>query len=522
MVKKKDGSVRFCIDYRRLNEVTVADQYPLPRIDDVLEALHKGRYFAVIDLKSGYWQIPLEEADAPKTAFRTLDGLYQFNVMPFGLRNAPATFQRLMDVVFSGMKWKGLLVYMDDIVVYSETPEEHLALLEDVLKRLAMAGLKLNPKKTVLVAKEVNYLGHVVSFDGIKPNPKKVQAVQSIRPPTNVREVRMFLGLTGYYRKFIPAYATLAGPLHNLTKKDQVFEWTAECQKAFELLKQCLITAPILAYPQRERQSIVDCDASADAVGAVLMQKTEDGREVAIQYASRSFSEQEKRWTTMEKEAFAIVWAVTTFRTYLLGERFVVRTDNSAAATLKKAKQPKLQRWAVLLAEFDYHVEHRPGKLQTHVDALSRLPADNNQEYSESDYGISDCLTALLASREEESYNHPSLPTIDWNTAAQQDKEIQSIRSYLQGPASDTMGLPDWFKAKSAQERARFILANDNVVYRGFPPRERSRWLVPAVLRRALVARHHRGAHGAHLGVVKLAAQLGLRFYWPSMVSTIK
>ena len=253
LVRKKDGTVRFCIDYRRLNDVTVPDQYPLPRIDDVLDALDEGRFFSVIDLKSGYWQIPMRPEDAGKTAFRTADGLFQFTVMPFGLRNAPATFQRLMDVVFSGLKWKGLLVYMDDIIIYSATASEHLGLIANVLSRLSQAGLKLNPKKTTLVSCEVKYLGHVVSAEGVKPDPKKVSAVAQLVAPSNVREVRSFLGLAGYYRRFVDAFAAVAAPLYELTKKNVPFVWGERQQAAFDLLKERLCTAPILAYPRRDR-----------------------------------------------------------------------------------------------------------------------------------------------------------------------------------------------------------------------------------------------------------------------------
>ena len=225
LVRKKDGSVRFCIDYRKLNDITVADRYPLPRIDDVLDELNRGVFFSVIDLKSGYWQIPIRPTDAAKTAFRTVDGHYHFTVMPFGLKNAPATFQRMMDVVFSGMKWKGLMVYMDDIVVYSATAAKHLALLEGVFQRLSSAGLKINPAKTTLVSREVTYLGHVISAGGIRPNPKKIWAVQNLKAPASVKEVRTFLGLTGYYRRFIPAYAAIAEPLYSLTRAGSLFCW---------------------------------------------------------------------------------------------------------------------------------------------------------------------------------------------------------------------------------------------------------------------------------------------------------
>ena len=330
LVKKKDGTVRFCIDYRKLNEVTVPDQYPLPRIDDVLDALEHGRYFSVIDLKSGYWQIPMRDSDAAKTAFRTADGLFQFTVMPFGLRNAPATFQRLMDVVFSGLKWQGILVYLDDIIVYSADEERHLLLLEQVLQRLSEAGLKLNPKKTTLVSREVNYLGHVVSADGVRPDPKKIKAVMQLSPPTSVREVRSFLGLAGYYRRFIDGFAAMATPLYSLTKKGTTFAWGEKQQAAFDGLKRLLCTSPILAYPRRDRVFVLDCDASDEAAGAVLTQLDEEGKEIVVQYASYTFTGAEQRWPIMEKEAYAVVWAINVFRSYLLGRKFTVRTDNSA------------------------------------------------------------------------------------------------------------------------------------------------------------------------------------------------
>ena len=243
----------------------------------------------------------MRSEDAAKTAFRTADGLFEFTVMRFGLRNAPATFQRLMDVVFSGLKWQGLLVYLDDIIIYSVDEIRHLSLLEQVLQRLSDAGLKLNPKKTTLVSREVNYLGHVVSADGVRPDPKKVKAVAQLAPPTSVREVRSFLGLAGYYRWFIDGFAAVAAPLYALTKKQARFEWGAQQQTAFDALKSLLCRAPILAYPRRNRAFVLDCDASDDAAGAVLTQIDEEGHEVVVQYASYTFTGAEQRWPIMER-----------------------------------------------------------------------------------------------------------------------------------------------------------------------------------------------------------------------------
>ena len=588
LVKKKDGSVRFCIDYRKLNECTIADKYPLPRIDDVLDALNSGRYFSVIDLKAGYWQIPMNPGDEGKTAFRTTDGLYHFKVMPFGLKNAPATFQRLMDTVFSGLKWNGLLVYMDDIVIYSATPEQHLALLAEVLVRLRAAGLKINPAKTTLVRPEIKYLGHVISADGVKPDVAKIQAIKDLAAPTSVRDVRKFLGLTGYYRKFAPHYASVAAPLYALTKKDVKFCWSEAHEHAFQSLKSLLCSAPTLAYPRRERENIVDCDASDIAAGAIYMQRDDKGNEHVIQYISCTFNDVQRRWPSVEREAYAVVWAMTTFRPYLLGSHCTVRTDNSAAAAIKDAKQPKLQRWAVTLAEFSYTMEYRPASKQLHVDALSRLPvtgergrdaphteipeeatafsiqvepketACNRLPYREPSReagapvfyarhlgatGIHKVQSTVVstyssktAGQRSPSYGlreaqeafssqhvHPSLPRTDWRTAQEADEDYLLLRTHLLGSASRPEAAPAWFKLLSAQHRMRFTVDRQgNIIYRGFPPRDRPRWLVPCSLRKPIISAYHRGTHGAHLGATKLASQLALKFYWPAWVTTIK
>ena len=221
-----------------MNEVIVLDKYLFPRIDNVLDILSHGHYFSVVDLKSGYWQIPMHQSDAEKTAFQTCDSLYQFTVMPFGLKNAPATFQRLMNTVLSNLKWKGLLIYMDDIIIYSITLQEYLVTLADVLERLANTGLKINFSKKTLVRQEVNYLGHVISTQGISPNPDKIAAIRNLKLLSSIREIRMFLSLTRYYRKFVKAYAILAKPLYALTKKYAHFQWFDQHQTRFELLKQ--------------------------------------------------------------------------------------------------------------------------------------------------------------------------------------------------------------------------------------------------------------------------------------------
>ena len=406
---------------------------------------------------------------------------------------------------------------MDDIIIYSTTPQEHLVTLADTLERLANAGLKINPSKITLVCQEVNYLGHVISAQGISPNPDKIAAIRDLKPPASVREVRMFLGLTGYFRKFVEAYAILAEPLYGLTRKHARFEWTEQHQTGFELLKQRLCTAPVLAYPRRDRRSIVDCDASDIAAGAVLIQVDKVNNEYVIQYISCTFNDTQQRWPTVEREAYAIVWAITTFRPYLLGMHFIVRTDNSAAAAIKSARQPKLQRWCVTLAEYDFIVEYRAGKRHTHVDALSRLSVQNERGVGAPHVDLPNEATVDAAYPD-----HRTLPLTDWTAAQDSDLEYCILRTYLESGDEKAVDLPQWFSILPSSKRSQFVLEGTGIILKGDAPGKRARWLVPRSLRQTLVERFHSGSQGAHLGATKLYAQLTLKYYWPQMLDTIR
>nr|KAG5706518.1 hypothetical protein BaRGS_028689 [Batillaria attramentaria] len=389
LVRKKDGSLRLCVDYRKLNSKTVADAYPLPRIQESFDALVGAQYFTTLDLASGYHQIAMHPEDQQKTAFTTPFGLYEYTRMPFGLCSAPATFQRLMQVTMSDFLFEFLLVYLDDLLVYSKSFDEHLVQLEHLLQRIAQLGLKLKREKCQFLRRQVTYLGHTISADGVSCDDDKVEQVRKWPTPTTVRDVRSFLGFASYYRRFIDGFSKLAGPLHDLVAEgskaskrktaDVTKLWTPQHQAAFDSLKSALTTAPVLAYADFTLPFILETDASHEGLSAVLSQ-VQGGRKRVIAYASRRLRPTEKNqalYSSMKLEFLAMKWAITEkFRHYLIGAKFAVLTDNNPLTHFRTAKLGALeQRWAAQLAQFDFDVKFQPGKTNP-ADALSRLPAD--------------------------------------------------------------------------------------------------------------------------------------------------
>jgi hypothetical protein len=375
LVRKKDGSYRCCIDYRQLNTVTKKDAYPLPRIDVCLDAMAKAKWFSTFDLRSSYHQVSVNANDRDKTAFICPRGMFRFRTMPFGLCNAGASFQRLMDFVLSGLHPEICLVYLDDIIVFSESLNDHLQRLSTVLCRMRTAGLKLKPEKCFLMQKSVSFLGHVISEEGIATDPEKTRAVTEWPVPTCTRDVRAFLGLAGYYRRFVRDFAVLAAPLHDLIKNDRKFDWSEDAQLSFDALKGALTSPPILAMPTDYDEVIVDTDASDGAIGAVLSQR-QDGVERVIAYASRALDRRERNYCVTRKELLAVVHFLKRFNQYLIGRKFKVRTDHAALSWLRHTPDPIGQqaRWLEQLEEFDFTVEHRPGNRHANADAMSRRP----------------------------------------------------------------------------------------------------------------------------------------------------
>ena len=370
LVRKKDGSLRICIDYRKLNQVTQFDAHPLPRVDETLEAVDGSKFFTTLDLLSGYWQVGLTLEARLKSAFCVRSGLYLWNVMPLGLCNASSTLERLIKTVLQGLQWRTCLVYLDDIVIFARNEREHLQRMEEVFQRLIRAGLKLKPRKCRLFHREAEHLGHIVSEDGLKVSPGKVAAVQEWPQPECVTELRSFLGTAVYYRRFVKNFSTIAAPLHELTKKGVEFNWTPECQRAFEQLKKCLATTPVLNFPVPGATYILDTDASERGIGAVLSQliptePTSDGtpqfEERVLGYASRTLSVHERNYCTTRKALLAVVWYLRHFRPYLYGTEFLVRSDHSSLQWIFNfwELEGQLAHWLQVIGEYKFRVIHR-------------------------------------------------------------------------------------------------------------------------------------------------------------------
>ena len=368
-VKKKDGSMRLCIDYRELNRITVKNRYPLPRIDDLFDQLQGAKYFSKIDLRSGYHQLRVKACDIPKTAFRTRYGHYEFLVMSFGLTNAPAVFMDLMNRVFKDFLDKFVIVFIDDILVYSKSKEEHDEHLRAVLEKLRENKLYAKYQKCEFWLDQVAFLGHIVSADGIKVDPAKVEAITNWSRPSTVTEVRSFLGLAGYYRRFVEGFSTIAMPLTQLTRKSNKFIWTDECEISFQELKKRLVTSPVLTLPYGMGGYVIYSDASKKGLGCVLMQH---GKVIA--YASRQLKPHEVNYPTHDLELAAVIFALKIWRHYLYGDKCDIFTDHKSLKYIFTQKELNMRqrRWIELLKDYDVNIQYHPGKANKVADALSR------------------------------------------------------------------------------------------------------------------------------------------------------
>ena len=366
---KRDDKYRLCLDYRKLNAVTKVDVFPLPIIEDLVDRLAGNPIMSIFDLKSGFWQIPIAERDREKTAFTADNNTYEFLYMPFGLVNAPSTFQRLMNTVFEDILNRNVSVYIDDIIVYSRTIEEHMNHLRQVFERLDSRDLRLHPQKCRFLCDEIKFLGFVINKSGIKPDPTRTEAIRKFPVPQKVKDIRSFIGMANFYRKYIKDFAIIAKPLTMLIRKEVKFNFNEECHRSFNKIKEFLTNEPILAHYRIDDQLILYTDASGYGLGAILTQ-IQDEKERTLQYASATLTKHQENYSVTEKEMLAIVWSVEKFRSYLYGQKFIIRVDHCSLCYLLKMKDPygKLARWSLRLQPYEYDIQYKSGKSHGNVD----------------------------------------------------------------------------------------------------------------------------------------------------------
>ena len=562
LVTKKDGSTRFCVDYRRLNSLTVKDAYPLPRIDDSLRLLGNQQWFSTMDLASGYWQVAMSLDAQRKAAFVTNEGLFQFRVMPFGLCNAPATFERLMDRVLCGMRWSRCLVYLDDVISFGKSVPEAIGRLEEVLARLSDFGLQLKAKKCTFMQTEVVFLGHIVGRTGLACDPDKLSAVRDWHEPTKLKGVRQFIGFVGYYRRFVKDFAKLADPLVSLTRKGAPFVWGRDQQDSFDSLKACLLCAPILGFPTEGDRFVLDTDASLFAIGGVLSQ-IQNKEEVVIAYASRSLRLSQRRYCTTRREMLAAVVMCTHFRSYLRGSTFTLRTDHSSLRWLQKFKNEDgmLARWFLLLGQFSVTLEYRPGALHNNADGMSRqcgqckrpdcpvsatdLPTTDDdtpsllvdQPFATSEMGDSmdadllpECSgeTWVASALIEELTDDLPAPGVgdDLVSDTARDEMLQTVRSWVVSgvapPWSECAGLSPELRSWRLQVGNIKLDSEGRLWRRRSPPAVGSQLVIPVTKRQGFIREFHDSLFAGHLGITRTVYRLLDRVYWPGLREDVR
>ena len=526
LVPKKSGETRFCVDYRGLNKITKADNYPMPLTrSEIFNTLGEAKIFSCLDCQQGYWQVTIAEEDRHKTAFRCFLGLYQYIRMPFGLKTSPSTYQRLMSHILSGYTGKFCHCFIDDIICYSKTLEEHLEHLKLIFARLRDAGIKLKPSKCVLAKEKVKYLGHIISPGEIRPDPDNITKIRDLPAPNTVKQVRSFLGMASYYRTFLPDFSRRAQPLTELTKKRATFHWGQQEEEAFEDLKAALTQEPVLTLPDFTKPFILMTDGSSTGLGAILGQQFDrEAKERVIAYASRRTTKLEENYSACELECVALVWAVQHFRDFILGRRVEVVTDHWALKWLQDLRNPnpRLQRWRMALQEYDINITHKPGNQHRNADFLSRIyekdgPPEARREETHIKKGPEDdrnLVSTIEASTERSPHlqggHHRAVSPGDGRRQLaylqKRDPDCKELRRAL----DQGLEMPAWAK------RHQFRVSEDDILERMNTERARDdpgQIVLPQRLVKAAV----QDAHAGHLKTGKTLGNLRRSFFFKKM-----
>ena len=509
VVTKKNGTKRLCVDFRKLNNITVRDSYPLPRIEDVLNVLAGCRYFSALDMKSGYHQVEVAPADRPKTAFSVGTGLYEWIRMPFGLVNAPATFSRLMCTLLADLSFEEVISYLDDVLIYSKTFNAHLTTLRRVFSRFREANLKLSPEKCKWFQKQTEFLGYLITENGVRTHPDKIEKIKFFSTPSNIKAVRSFLGLASYYRRYVHQFAKIAHPLTQLLRKDASknrFMWTSECETSFQTLKSKLVSAPILALPCFGKPFKLYTDASDFAVGCVLEQ-VQGGKSRVIAYASQVLTPNKRKWSAFQREAYALLWASRKFRPYILGGKVTFITDHAPLTYLRKMDSipEKVQAYFLELEQYDYTLEHRPGKQHGNADTLSRIPADTP---------ATDCTDAKACL----SINLPSHHNTDWLAIQNVDDNLRIVKEWVLD------GKPKRKATSESEELGLlwnvmsqlYIDKDSGILYR-LSRSGKHQFVVPHHQREAALKTFHDLPTAGHRGVTQTYDKIREQMWWPKL-----
>ena len=549
--KKGKNEWRFCVDFRSLNKITEPLSFRIPSLSDVFDTLADSQteIYSTLDLRSGFWQVPLDPATKHKSAFITHKGVYEFNRLAFGMMNSPMTFQCLMAKVLKELNFKIALVYIDDILIFSKSFKEHLHHLQLVFSKLRQAKLKLNPGKCHFATRTVKYLGHIISKDGIRVNPENTEKVKNFQRPRNSKDVKSFLGMANYYRKFVKDYAHIAAPLNALLKKNQKFHWTPACEKSFGQLKEKLTSAPILAFPKLDKPFILTTDASEYANGYILSQ-IQNNREHVISYGGRALRGSELQWHITDKEALALVEGIQHYKHYLSNQEFTVYTDNVSVKYLQRIKdcQGRLGRWSLLLQGYNFKILHRAGS-KNPADCLSRQHHENSHKEHSSD--LAEHLYSVSANHE--NYNeltevtllYPgetvdnvlsalenvnNQPDVDLPDLAREQRKCHDFRDSIAYKQSGQVPQDPAIARRVVAESYNYEMENGILKHfyskrcKKVPRDERlvKQIAVPKSLRDDILRSYHDCiAGGGHQGFERTYAALRNKYYWPSMYNDI-